>query len=138
MKNTQYNHTMEFEEAALRIRQLKSIPTHLQLNLYGLYKQATCGPCTDPAPGLLDFRGRAKWSAWRDVGSLSCGEAQEAYVQLVRDILERDRGSERQEGEESFGGGPGGGVFSKLMPESGEDATAYAILKSKKVFYFSC
>ena len=34
-----------------------------KLKLYGLYKQATTGPCTVAKPSFFDFKGRAKWSA---------------------------------------------------------------------------
>lgn len=34
-----------------------------QLALYGLYKQATTGPCTTSKPGIFDLSGRAKWCA---------------------------------------------------------------------------
>lgn len=33
-----------------------------KLKLYGLYKQATTGPCTATKPSFFDFKGRAKWS----------------------------------------------------------------------------
>lgn len=33
-----------------------------QLALYGLYKQATCGPCTTFRPSFFDVKARAKWS----------------------------------------------------------------------------
>ena len=32
-----------------------------KLQLYGLFKQATVGPCTAPRPSLIDMTGRAKW-----------------------------------------------------------------------------
>ena len=31
------------------------------LRFYGLYKQATSGPCSAPRPSFLDFKGRRKW-----------------------------------------------------------------------------
>lgn len=33
-----------------------------RLQLYGLYKQASCGPCATAKPSFIDFKGRAKWS----------------------------------------------------------------------------
>ena len=32
-----------------------------KLKLYGLYKQATEGPCTTSKPGFFDMKGRSKW-----------------------------------------------------------------------------
>ncbi|TPX50303.1 hypothetical protein SeMB42_g02288 [Synchytrium endobioticum] len=49
-----------FTTASHRIKSVKNLPTATLLNLYGLYKCATVGPCTAPKPGLLDFTGRAK------------------------------------------------------------------------------
>lgn len=37
------------------------IPDAEKLRLYGLYKQATEGPCTTGQPGMFDFKGKAKW-----------------------------------------------------------------------------
>lgn len=34
-----------------------------KLDLYGLYKQATSGPCFTAKPSFFDLRGRAKWYA---------------------------------------------------------------------------
>lgn len=53
------------------------------LRFYGLYKQATAGPCDAPKPSFFDRRGRAKWQAWKDAAGLSAEEAQQQYVQLL-------------------------------------------------------
>lgn len=37
------------------------VPTEVQLQLYGLYKIATEGPCTSPQPSALKMTARAKW-----------------------------------------------------------------------------
>lgn len=42
----------------------------LKLRFYGLYKQATVGPCTDKQPGIWNPAGRAKWWAFGRVGLL--------------------------------------------------------------------
>lgn len=55
----------------------------LLLKFYGLYKQATAGPCNAPKPSFFDRRGRAKWQAWKDAARLSAEEAQRQYVQLL-------------------------------------------------------
>lgn len=36
-----------------------------RLQLYGLYKQATAGPCTHASPSRLDFVAHAKWRVAR-------------------------------------------------------------------------
>jgi acyl-CoA-binding protein len=55
-----------FDSAAEFVEQLMStqpgaLTDDAKLELYGLYKQVTCGPCTAPKPGLFDLRGKAKW-----------------------------------------------------------------------------
>lgn len=40
------------------------LDTAQQLRLYALFKYATIGPCNTAKPSLLDWAGRAKWSAW--------------------------------------------------------------------------
>ena len=55
-----------------------------KLALYALFKQATVGPNASPKPGLLDFVNSAKWSAWKDLGTLSGEEAEARYVALAR------------------------------------------------------
>ena len=35
-----------------------------KLALYGLFKQGTVGDNTTAKPGMLDFKGKAKWEAW--------------------------------------------------------------------------
>lgn len=33
----------------------------LKLTFYGLYKQATVGPCNEPRPSIFNYVNRAKW-----------------------------------------------------------------------------
>ncbi|XP_050543924.1 acyl-CoA-binding domain-containing protein 6-like [Daktulosphaira vitifoliae] len=58
----------------------------LQLKLYGLYKQSREGPCNQPKPPLYDLKGRKKWYAWSEKGSMSKEEAMEKYIELVKSI----------------------------------------------------
>jgi hypothetical protein len=45
------------------------------------------GKCNAPKPGLLDFSGRAKWQAWKNVDNLTQDEAKHAYISLVDQLL---------------------------------------------------
>ena len=56
--------------------------------MYGLYKQGTEGPICVGRPSMTDFVGCAKWDAWNANKSMSKEEAQEAYVKLVRSIID--------------------------------------------------
>lgn len=51
------------------------------LRFYGFFKQATSGKCDISKPGIFNLAGRAKWSAWYELGSLAKEEAMKGYVQ---------------------------------------------------------
>jgi acyl-CoA-binding protein len=58
-----------------------SMSNQVKLRFYGLYKQATAGPCTTTAPSRLKLVERAKWQAWKDIGSsMTKQQAKEKYV----------------------------------------------------------
>ena len=35
------------------------------LELYALFKQANVGDVNTARPGMMDFKGKAKWDAWK-------------------------------------------------------------------------
>ena len=58
-------HPSDFDAAADMVAVLASgtsLTDGLKLELYGLYKQAMCGPCCSGKPAFWDRKGRAKWS----------------------------------------------------------------------------
>ncbi|CAI5479714.1 unnamed protein product [Closterium sp. Yama58-4] len=59
----------------------------LQLLLYALYKQASDGPCDAKQPAVYNFKARAKWDAWKKLGSMSQDEAMAQYVGLVEQMI---------------------------------------------------
>lgn len=56
------------------------------LRFYGLYKQATVGRCNVPKPGIFNMQGRAKWTAWNDLGDMPKEAAMLAYVNELDEI----------------------------------------------------
>ncbi|CAG8610658.1 13236_t:CDS:2 [Acaulospora morrowiae] len=60
-----------------------NISNDVKLQLYGAYKVATIGACNTPRPSLLDFRGRAKWDAWNELGGISKEAAMNIYIEKV-------------------------------------------------------
>jgi len=75
----------EFEEAQRRVKTLSSMPDNeTLLELYALYKQGTEGDVRGGRPGMMDFKGRAKWDAWSSKKGTSKDAAMTAYVALVR------------------------------------------------------
>ena len=80
----------KFEDAQARVKTLKSTPGNDQLlALYALYKQSTTGDVTGKRPGMMDFKGRAKFDAWEGKRGTSKDKAMEAYVALVDQLVLR-------------------------------------------------
>jgi len=74
----------KFEDAQKRVKELKQTPsTDDLLALYALYKQATSGDVSGTRPGMIDFKGRAKYDAWAKKKGVSRDQAMTDYVSLV-------------------------------------------------------
>lgn len=74
----------EFSRAQERVNKLSRRPSDPQLlELYSLYKQVTAGDATGKRPGAFDFKGRAKWDAWKQREGMSREEAMRQYIELV-------------------------------------------------------
>ncbi|XP_034039611.1 enoyl-CoA delta isomerase 2, mitochondrial [Thalassophryne amazonica] len=81
--------TMEqFEEAKSKLSTLKDDPgNEVKLKIYALFKQAIQGPCNTPKPGILDFVNKAKWDAWKSLGSISQDDARQQYCDLIGSLV---------------------------------------------------
>jgi diazepam-binding inhibitor (GABA receptor modulator, acyl-CoA-binding protein) len=78
----------DFSAAQLRVKQLSRTPASDELlELYSNYKQATSGDASGERPGMLDFKGRAKFDAWAGRKGLSKDQAMTAYVALVEKLV---------------------------------------------------
>ena len=88
-----------FADAAAAVASIaKRLTSADKLRVYGLYKQATEGPCVSPKPRLLEgMTKHAKWTAWSELGDLDAGAAKRAYVALARSLTNAGpaRGTER-------------------------------------------
>jgi acyl-CoA-binding protein len=74
----------KFEDAQARVKKLDRAPSNDQLlELYALYKQATAGDVSGSRPGMMDFKGRAKFDAWAGKKGTSKDDAMTKYVALV-------------------------------------------------------
>ena len=77
----------EFEAAIERVNGLPAPPSQaVQLDLYGLYKQATQGDASGKRPGMMDIRGRAKFDAWSARQGMSKDDAMKAYIELANSL----------------------------------------------------
>ena len=109
-----------FDEAAqyLSGNSRIKLSTEQKLQFYGLFKQATVGPCDRPKPGLLEMVEKAKWSAWKKLGKMGKEEAVAAYVRLLDQVAPQwkdelgdlDNGDDAEEKSSDRGGDSGGGL----------------------------
>ena len=112
-----------FDEAAqyLSGNSRIKLSTDQKLSFYGLFKQATIGPCDKPKPGLLEMVEKAKWGAWKKLGRMGKEEAIAEYVRLLDkvapqwkeelgDMEEEDEKEEKERQKGEGGGGGGGGL----------------------------
>ncbi|KOX78988.1 Acyl-CoA-binding protein, partial [Melipona quadrifasciata] len=77
-----------FNKAAEEVKELSAPPSDADLlELYSLYKQATVGDCNTTRPGMLDFRGKAKWDAWDKKKGMNQDDAKEQYIQKVEELI---------------------------------------------------
>jgi peroxisomal 3,2-trans-enoyl-CoA isomerase len=80
--------SIDFEKAKSSLESSAiQVDNETKLKLYGLYKQATTGVCSTPKPGLTDFVGRAKWTAWSSLGKMTQQDAQKQYIQTVQQLI---------------------------------------------------
>jgi diazepam-binding inhibitor (GABA receptor modulator, acyl-CoA-binding protein) len=78
----------DFQSAQVRVKQLTNTPPPNELlSLYALYKQATTGDVTGARPGMLDFKGRAKYDAWSSRQGTSKVDAMQQYIELVQRLI---------------------------------------------------
>ncbi|MEO7111013.1 MAG: acyl-CoA-binding protein [Polyangiaceae bacterium] len=78
----------DFEAAQAKVKTLASTPSNeFLLELYALYKQATVGDVDGKRPGMMDFKGRAKYDAWSERKGISKDDAMTKYVALVEKLV---------------------------------------------------
>lgn len=74
----------DFAAAQVRVKQLSKTPDASELlELYALFKQGTLGDVQGERPGMLDFKGRAKYDAWAGKKGTGKDAAMQGYVDLV-------------------------------------------------------
>jgi diazepam-binding inhibitor (GABA receptor modulating acyl-CoA-binding protein) len=77
----------EFDEALENVKTLPDQPPDVLLELYGLFKQSTVGDVSGKRPGMLDFKGRAKYDAWASRRGMSKDAAMDAYAGVAQRLL---------------------------------------------------
>jgi diazepam-binding inhibitor (GABA receptor modulator, acyl-CoA-binding protein) len=78
----------KFEKAAGDVQKLSKKPDNdTLLKLYSLYKQGTVGDVSGKRPGIMDFKGRAKYDAWAELKGTPQKKAMENYIALVEKLI---------------------------------------------------
>lgn len=62
---------------------ISNIGSDAKMQLYGLHKIATVGPCHEPQPMALKVSARANWNAWKQLGNMTPENAMEQYVTIL-------------------------------------------------------
>lgn len=65
-----------------------------KLKFYGLYKQATIGPCNTSQPWQINAKERAKWDAWNNLGKMSKEDAMVKYCDYYMEVSARNSWSD--------------------------------------------
>ncbi|XP_042507612.1 acyl-CoA-binding domain-containing protein 4-like [Macadamia integrifolia] len=55
------------------------------LLLYGLYQQATVGPCNVPKPRAWNPLEQSKWTSWHGLGNMASTEAMRLFVKILEE-----------------------------------------------------
>ncbi|KAJ8753462.1 hypothetical protein K2173_019861 [Erythroxylum novogranatense] len=113
-----------FVAATAADRLSQKVSNEQQLQLYGLYKIATEGPCSVPPPSAIKMTARAKWQAWQKLGAMPPEDAMQKYIDIVTDLypswasgstVKNKGGSDDARFKDSKG--PMGPVFSTFVYE---------------------
>ncbi|KAL8233093.1 hypothetical protein R6Q57_002871 [Mikania cordata] len=113
-----------FVAATAADRSSQKVSSDLQLQLYGLYKIATEGPCSVPQPSAIKMTARAKWNAWQKLGAMPPEEAMQKYIEIITELYPTwaDGSTSKKRGENanersSNDTRPMGPVFSSFIHE---------------------
>merc|ERR1712071_681907 len=78
----------QFNKAAEDVKNMTVRLTDEELKeIYALFKQGTVGDINTARPGMLDFKGKAKWDSWESKKGMTSEAAKEAYVAKTAEIV---------------------------------------------------
>jgi len=82
----------EFDAIVARVQEnaekMNGLPDDKKLEIYSLFKQASVGDVNTERPGMLDFKGKAKWDAWSAKKGMSQDDAKREYIELATSLLD--------------------------------------------------
>ena len=74
----------KFEASVANSKNLTEKPSNdILLKIYSLFKQATEGDITGDRPGGFDFKGAAKFDAWKKIEGKDQNECMQEYIDLI-------------------------------------------------------
>jgi len=77
----------QFEAAVANSKNLTEKPSNdILLKIYSLFKQATEGDITGDRPSGFDFKGAAKYDAWKKIEGKDKNECMQAYIELISSL----------------------------------------------------
>jgi len=85
----------KFLKATIHVKNLPkndsgNITQEQRLQIYGVYKRAVVGKCSENGgerpSGWFDITAKAKWDAWSAEDELSVEEAMKKYIELVKNL----------------------------------------------------
>ena len=80
----------QFEEAVKKVDTLTKRPDNQELlRLYALYKQSVEGDVSGDPPGGFDFKGLAKYNAWKELEGKGQEDAMHDYIELVDQLVSK-------------------------------------------------
>jgi acyl-CoA-binding protein len=86
-ENTNIDIEEKFQKAAGHIQGIAAnLDATKLLELYGLYKQATCGPNNTQQPSWFNVTAKRKWESWKNLGDISKVESMKQYIVLVNTL----------------------------------------------------
>jgi len=87
----------KFVAAKSNLNNLKNDPgNEVKLKMYALFKQANSGENTTSKPSAFNFVASAKWTAWKNLGTMSNDDAKLEYIKIVDDLLKAEGSGSQQ------------------------------------------
>jgi len=84
------SNSKEFTMAANAVKHLHKTPSDEELlKLYGLFKQSTMGDNNNDTPSFLDFKGKAKHTAWLVCKGKNTHTSEVEYITLVNELIQK-------------------------------------------------
>ncbi|KAK3221358.1 hypothetical protein Dsin_008383 [Dipteronia sinensis] len=78
-----FGSVVAFVGSKSNVDQISRLDSLVKLQLYGLHKIATQGPCHEPQPMALKVSARANWNAWKSFENMTREDAMEQYVTIL-------------------------------------------------------